>query len=214
MRHRLLLWWSTLGLLAVAAVPAFTVPGPLLVDNFERHDIRNVLGNPANIFVKGPSDISATRRWIPPQAGRGQEVLMLRYVKRAQGGPENAGGWCGYYTLLKTPGRGGAADRYFDGLAYKKVTFWVRGQRGGENFVVGLVDRYWDKAGDSARSLGIGAYLPAGRVTTEWQKAAIPLSEFLVDFRELSAIVFMFEGDLYPSGQQAGAVYIDNVALE
>ena len=131
---------------------------------------------------------------------------MLRYIKQVRGVPGDAGGWCGYYTLLKTPGRGGTPDRYLDGSKYQAITFWVRGQRGNESFVVGLVDRYWDKAGGSDLAGEIGAYLPARKVTREWQKAVIPLDRFVVDFERLASIVFMFEG--------TGTVYIDSIALE
>jgi hypothetical protein len=178
----------------------------LMVDNFEQHGSLNMLGNPASGFARGPSKLLAARRWIPPSGGAGGEVLMLRYAKQVRGGPGDQGGWCGYYTLLKTPGGGGTPDRYFDGSKYRTITFWIRGQRGNENFVVGLVDRYWDKAGGSDLAGEIGAYLPARKVTREWQKAVIPLDRFVVDFERLASIVFMFEG--------AGTIYIDGVALE
>jgi len=180
----------------------------LLVDNFEQHGALNMLGNPAHGFAQGPSTLLAVRRWIPPEGGReaGGEVLMLHYAKQVRGGPGNAGGWCGYYTLLKMPGQGGTPDRYFDGTPYRAITFWIRGQRGDENFIVGLVDRYWDRAGGSDLAKGIGAYLPAGKVTREWQRASIPLDEFVVDFDQMSSIVFMFEG--------TGTVYIDQIVLE
>lgn len=209
---RFLRWAGILFLLwaLLTAIPAQAV---LLVDNFEQHGMLNLLGNPANTFGKGPSRILAARKWIPPAAGHGEEVLMLKYIKKDRGGPADEGGWCGYYTLLKIPGKGGVPDRYLDASQYKAVTLWVRGDRGGEKFVVGLVDRYWDRAGDSARSADIGKYLPEGKVTTEWQKARVPFSEFLVNYRQLAALVIMFEADP-PAGRQIGTIYIDNITLE
>lgn len=207
--------YPVLALLWVAGLQIAGAEAAVLrVDNFEQHDIRNLLGNPANVFVQGPSRVLAARRWVPPGVGAGEEVLMLRWTRQARGGPNGSGGWCGYYTLLKSPGRDGAADEYLDGSRYGAITFWVRGEKGGEEFVVGLVDRYWDEAGDSARSRDIGAYLPAGRVTTEWQKAAIPFSEFYVDFTRLSAVVFVFERESGSPAEQTGTMYIDNIALE
>lgn len=200
-KKRFFLGFVTLALMLLP-VPARA----LLVDNFEQHGASNMLGNPANSFSEGPSRLLAARRWIPMNRGAGGEVLMLRYVKQVQGGPGDTGGWCGYYTLLKTPGRGGTADQYLDGSKYEAITFWVRGQRGNENFVPGLVDRYWDRAGGSDQAKGIGAYLAAGKITTEWQKAKIPLDEFVVDFDQLASIVFMFEG--------AGTIYVDGITLE
>lgn len=195
-----------LGYLVMAVFFQPALAQALLVDNFERHGALNMLGNPANSFAQGPSKLLAARRWIPEGRGAGGEVLMLRYAKQVRGGPGDAGGWCGYYTLLKTPGRAGIPDQYLDGSKYRAITFWIRGQRGDENFIVGLVDRYWDEAGGSDQAKGIGAYLPDGKVTREWQRANIPLDEFVVDFDHLASIVFMFQG--------AGTVYIDGIALE
>jgi len=105
-------------------------------------------------------------------------------------------------------------EQYLDGADYQAVTFWVRGARGDENFVVGLADRYWDKVGDSVKSQEIAQYLPAKKLTTDWQKATIPLEEFFVDHSQLASIAIVFEGDLFPETGHAGTVYIDNVALE
>ena len=66
-----------------------------------------------------------------------------------------------------------ADETYFDGTPYKVITFWVRGEKGDENFVVGLSDRHWDRIGDSVKSQEIGKYLPEGKITTLWQKATI-----------------------------------------
>ena len=49
-------------------------------------------------------------------------------------------------------------------------------------------------------------YLPEGKVTTEWQKAVIPFSEFNVDYSKLASIVIAFETDCYPEGSQQGVV--------
>ena len=207
------------GVLSAAALAA-----PLAVDDFNGGEIKNLLGNRANVFIKAPSKAMVAYRQDTVN-GKKTQVLMIRYEKRNIGGPYDSGGWCGYYTLLKSPAALVAptpdkpnpepmTDQYLDGSAYKAITFWVRGEKGDENFVVGLSDRHWDKIGDSVKSEEIGKYLPAGKLTTEWQKAKIPLDEFFLDYTQLAGISIVFDGDLFPETGHAGILYIDDIALE
>lgn len=197
----------------------------LMVDDFEKQDgAKNLLGNRANVFIKAPSKAMVSLRKEAVE-GKSSQVLLLRYDKRNSGGPYDSGGWCGYYTLLKSPPALVAptennpnpqplADQYLDGSKFKAVTFWVRGEKGDENFVLGLSDRHWDKIGDSVKSEEIGKYLSEGKLTTQWQKATVPLDEFFIDYTQLAAISFVFEGDLFPETGHAGTIYLDNIALE
>ncbi len=210
------------GLLALSARAAAS---PLLVDDFEGEEvIKNMLGNRANVFLKAPSKAMVSRR-SEQVNGQESQVLMLRYDKRNSGGPYDGGGWCGYYTLLKSPGALVAptdenpnpeplGEQYLDGSELTQVSFWVRGEKGDENFVLGMSDRHWDKIGDSVKSEEIGKYLPQGRITTEWQKAVVPLDEFFIDYAQLAAVSVVFEGDLFPETGHAGTLYIDNITLE
>lgn len=208
-----------LPLLAAAAWAA-----PLPIDDFNSGEIKNLLGNRSNVFIKAPSKAMVSFRDDSVQ-GRKTQVLMLKYDKRNTGGPFDSGGWCGYYTLLKSPAAlvapteeepnpEPAPEQYFDGTGYKAITFWVRGEKGDENFVIGLSDRHWDKIGDSVKSEEIGKYLPAGRVTTDWQRASVPLDEFFLDYAQLASIAIVFESDLFPETGHAGVVYLDDLALE
>jgi len=181
---------------------------PLLIDNFQGSEDANRLGNRVSVFLQDPSEALAGR-WHDVVAGKQKRVLKLKYKKNNQGGPDNGGGWCGYYTLLKS-----GKDSFFDASSYRTITFWVRSEGGYENFVIGLSDRRWDLLGDSVKSQEIGAYLPTGKLTTEWQKATIPLSEFFVDMKQLAAISVVFDGELYPAGGQQGIVYFADIALE
>jgi len=197
----------------------------LVVDDFEGEEIVNKLGNRANVFVKAPSRIMISKRQDTIE-GNPTNVLMLHYDKQSEGGPYGTGGWCGYYTLLKSPATlvapsEGAAepaqpaeDTYMDGTGYKTLTFWVKGEKGGENFMIGLADRHWDKIGDSLKSEEIGKYVPAGKITTEWQKATIPLDVFFLDYGKLSSVAISFESDCFPEGKGEGVVYIDDITFE
>lgn len=216
------------GLAAVAALLLAWGASPasaILVDNFEGADIvRNTIGNRANVFLRQPSKAMAGRR-LEIIEGQRTRILMLRYDRRTMGGPFDSGGWCGYYTLLKTakavPGTGmrpelpgAVSEEYFDASDFHAITFWVRGREGNENFVVGVADRHWDRVGDSVKSQPVGHYLPQDRITTQWQKAVIPLEEFFLDYTQLASIAIVFEGDLFPEAGAIGTVYLDEIQLE
>ena len=196
----------------------------LLVDDFEGDEVKNRLGNRANVFIKAPSKAMISLREDRVQ-NEPTRVLMLRYVKKNVDGPFGTGGWCGYYTLLKSPGALVAptpddpnpepvAEQYLDGTPYKALTFWIRGEKGDENLVVGISDRHWDRIGDSVKSEEIGKYLPAGKLTSQWQKASIPMDEFFVDTTQLAAISVVFEGDLFGEAGHEGTIFLDDIALE
>ncbi len=177
----------------------------LLIDDFEAGSL-NKLGGRANTYLKEPS--RALALLVKDQAHGGAGSLMLRYDKKGKGGPSDSGGWCGWYTLLKS------GTRYFDASAFKAITLWVKGASGGEDFMVGVSDRHWDEIGDSVKSEPIGKYLPAGKITPEWQKAAVPLDAFFLDHRQWASIAICFEGSLYPGGVGKGTVYLDDLMLE
>lgn len=216
---------AVLWVTVAAFAQALAGGGPLMVDNFDGEEVKNAMGNRANVFIRAPSKAMVSRREETVN-GKKTQVLMIKYDKRNSGGPFDSGGWCGYYTLLKSPAALVAPvegepepaqttpDQYLDGSGYKKITFWVRGEKGDENFVVGLSDRHWDKIGDSVKSQEIGIYLPGGKLTTQWQKASIPLDEFFLDYSQLASIAIVFEGDLFPETGHSGAVYIDDLNLE
>jgi len=196
----------------------------VLIDDFEGDDVSNKLGNRANVFIKAPSKAMLG---LKPStvSGKKSQVLMVRYDKKQTGGPYDGGGWCGYYTLLKSPGALVAptdsdpspatmAEQYLNAEQNNAITFWVKGETGDENFVVGLSDRHWDRVGDSVKSEEIGKYLASGKITKSWQKAVIPLDEFFVDYAQLAAVSFVFEGDLFPETGHAGTVYLDEIVIE
>lgn len=179
---------------------------PLLIDDFEKEGV-NHLGLRASTYIQPPSRALA----VPTKGGEGAagtKGLLLKYDKKGEGGPNDEGGWCGYYTLLKS------GSHTFDASGYRAVSFQVKGAAGGENFVVGIADRHWDEVGDSVKSEPIGKYLPAGKITAEWQKVAIPLLDFSVDLKELASVAVCFEGFLFPGGVGKGTVYLDDLKLE
>jgi hypothetical protein len=195
--------------LALTAIGVFLTSsvyaGALLIDDFEEA-AGNRLGGRSNTYVMAPSRSLALR--AESGARVGSKALMLKYDKKDKGGPYDSGGWCGYYTLVKK------GARYFDATPYRAITFWVKGEKGGENFVIGLADRRWEEAGDSVKSEPVTKYLASGQVTTEWQKATLPLSEFMLEMKELASIAVCFEGSVFPGGAGKGTVFIDDLMVE
>lgn len=194
---------------ATAATQPQPSPKVFLVDDFEGEEVRNKIGAKANVYTRAPSRIMTSRREDTVNGKKGK-VLMIRYDKKNSGGPNGMGGWCGYYTLTKDE----KAGRYFDGSDYKYITFWVKGEKGDENFMVGLADEHWDRIGDSLKSEEIGVYLEKSKITTQWQKAKIPLDIFFLDRATLSAITINFESDCFPEGAGSGTVFIKDIAIE
>ena len=193
----------SLWMLFFLAVPAFAATA--LIDDFEDGGSGKV-GGRSNTYIMAPSRALAVK--AAEGAHGGSKALMLKYDKKDKGGPYDSGGWCGYYTLLKT------GSRYFDATGYKSLTLWVKASAGNENFAIGISDRHWDEVGDSVKSEEIGKYLPSGKLTTEWQKATIPLSTFMVEMKELASVAICFEGSLFPGGAGKGTVYVDDLSFE
>lgn len=190
-------------LFSFRAGPAFAAPAVL--DDFEEASA-NKVGGRSNTYVMAPSRALAVK--VTEQPHGGAKALMIKYDKKNKGGPYDSGGWCGYYTMTK------AGPRYFDATPYKSLTLWVKGAAGDENFSLGLADRHWDEVGDSVKSEEIGKYLPAGKITTEWQKATVPLTAFMLEAKELASVAICFEGPLFPGGAGKGTVYVDDLMFE
>ena len=198
--------------LRLLAVSVFFLAGagplfaePFAVSHFDKRT--NELGGNSSIYQQAPSKSMVTL--VSEGAyDAGGKALKIDYDKKGTGGPYGKGGWCGFYTLLKQ------GEKFFDASKFKTLHVWVKGAKGDENFRIGIADKQWDSLGDSVKSEDIGKYLPAGKITTEWQEATIPLEQFYVDLTELASIVIAFEHDCFPDGVGQGTVYIDEMALK
>jgi hypothetical protein len=176
-----------------------------LIDDFEKEG--NALGGRSNTYEKEPSRALAMRI-SEEHFGSVGRALMIKYDKKKEGGPYGTGGWCGYYTML----RSGA--KYFDTTPYTAITFQVKGATGGENFKLGVADKHWEEIGDSVKSEDIIKYLPEGKITTNWQKANVPLETFFLERKEIASIAICFENECFPTGAAKGTVYIDDLKIE
>ena len=207
LKRKILFFFILFFLLSAIRYPlnAIYAAESLLIDDFEKEG--NLAGGRSNTYEKEPSRALALRTDEEHFGGTGRS-LMIKYDKKAEGGPYGTGGWCGYYTTV----RRGA--KFFDASGYKTITFQVKGAEGGENFKLGLADKHWEELDDSVKSDQIIKYLPQGKITKDWQKAVVPLDAFFVDYKELASIAICFEGDCFPTGAAKGTVYIDDLILE
>jgi len=213
----------------VQAVKQTNDPDVLIIDNMNSFQPQQCIKE-APLFLKNPSDgeqegpeqtnslggREGPYRQAPSWAesvksegyGKIGSGLKIVYDKKNRGGPHNDGGFCGYYTVLH-----GFVGEYLDASRYQYLTFWVKGAKGNEKFKVGAADKTWAQADDSLKSKEVGSYLPAGKITTDWQQAVIPLSEFSIDWKLAHAISFCFEADLFPNGAGQGTIFIDELVF-
>ncbi len=179
----------------------------LIIDDFTSTETNSIGGN-FSAYEEPPSKVSLSYRDVE-RGGKITQVLLLKYHRVMSGGPYDKGGWCGYYTLLKTE-----EEPYFDASKYKYLTLWVKGEKGTEDFVVSMSDLYLDKKRQSRQSKPIGEYLKKGKITRDWQKARIPLDEFYLDLKKAVSIAIDFERELFANGSNKGTVYINNIVFE
>jgi len=90
---------------------------------------------------------------------------------------------------------------------FKTMTFYIKGEKGGETFEIGMNDVISNRREDAVFIGSIYRYLPKG-VTTEWQKVIIPLKDwFGPNLSQVYSFVFNFnEGG-------RGVFWIDEIAF-
>ncbi|MBI4435841.1 MAG: hypothetical protein HY590_00280 [Candidatus Omnitrophica bacterium] len=176
-----------------------------IIHKFDKRS--NVLGGASSVYQQAPSRAVAT---VSAEVSHdpGGKALKLDYDKKGVGGPYGKGGWCGFYTRVKI------AEKHLDASHFKILHFWVKGAKGDENFRIGISDRHWDELDDTVKSEDVGTYLPEGKITTDWQRASIPLDVFGIDLSEIAAIAICFETECFPGGAGQGSIYIDDLMLE
>ncbi len=164
-----------------AAIAADPSPDVLPIWDFER-GIANVWGGHYNVYEREPS---WGRTYLEPKVTPSKEGHSLR-VNVHRGG----GGFCGVWMDLA--GGSGSPERSHDASSYRYLGFWIKGERGGEDFGLSLADAMSGEDDEPQTVLRVTAYLPGG-VTARWQEVLIPLAEFRgVDLRKLARLTLHF----------------------
>ncbi len=183
----------------VAVKPAEPVAPPkpapsakLILDNFNDSSKRNILGGYTGTF--GGTGGFCLESYQKGNASNvyeeGGYILKLVYNVN--------NGYAGYYSKLNG----------VDLTKFRRVSFYVKGAKGGEVFEIELGD------GENASKVDIREYLPYGASTT-WQRVSIPLKAFtdVKNWTQMNgnyAVVF----EQYLGTPTNSTLYIDNVIFE
>ncbi len=174
---------------------------PVIVDNFDVgrtqgvfYERKNTLGIYQGTCAKRPAWSIITKS-AEHRLGNKGYGLRLEW--------ENSAGWCGWYTLLGD----------LDVTDYNALTFWVKGEKGGERFDIGLKDVQTQDLDIDAKYFGPVSLFLEYDVTTEWQKVVVPLSILAadVDLSSLGALVFWCR---YSSNGTSSVVYLEDIMFE
>jgi len=174
-------------------------PDELLVDDFDvgltsglAQQRKNRLGSFQGTFSMRPSFAVITKSSEVRRGTHGQS-LVIDYRKEA--------GWCGWYTLLNG----------VDVTPYNTLSFWVKGEKGGEKFEIGLSDERMQNLEMDAFFLGCAtSFIPGGYVTKEWKEVKVPLARASseLNLSRMGSLVFW----LKYGGE--GRIYVEDVKFK
>lgn len=95
-----------------------------------------------------------------------------------------------------------------------RLSFWIKGYNGGEDFSIGMKDSVTDRLGNPIESmeikLPIKDYHPDGTITDEWTAVIVPLQDFIAhDIRveQLDNISFT------SAMSEGGTIFVDDIAF-
>lgn len=166
----------------------------LRIESFDTTSSKTLLGGEYRQFGRTPSK-AVVQPIEGEQYGDSGRALWVRYNNAKRG-------WCGLWMRFMPKGQ------VVDARPYRYLTFYVKGEQGGENFDIGLSwDRQWEGEHAPKPAGNVRDFLPNG-VTKEWQKVIVPLSSVLrLDLNVMSGFAVICR-----PGQ--GSFYIDEVRLE
>lgn len=138
----------------------------VLIWHFEQ-GISNEWGGRYNAYKREPS---SARTYLDSQVTRKPPGYSLRIA-----GNRERAGFCGVW--LDFHPAAAVPRQYFDATSYNYLSFWAKGQKGGEDLEVALTDAAHISNEEARKSLPLRAYLPHG-LSTSWQRVLIPLEDF------------------------------------
>jgi hypothetical protein len=154
------------------------VPPVLSLWDFER-GITNLHGASYNVYQRDPS---WARSFLDASVNPPGSTHSLRVtVQRAQEG--FCGLWFDFHPSDSAP------RQYVDGTPYRFLSFRVRGEGGGEDFELELVDAANAESEAEGPRVNLKKYLPGG-ATPEWRDVAVPLQDFPgIEVRRLARLL-------------------------
>ena len=168
-----------------------------VITNFDRGN-QNFLGGYFNKFEREPSKslVTPSETVFRGKSGKSLEIFAQKQDRGF------CGGWLHLFDFKDE------SPQFFNAMPYEYLSFWVKGEKGGEKFTIRMADA-GGIAKDDTVSLGkIDQFLPDG-VTQEWQEVLVPLSKAkTLDLTQLGGLSWEFgwTGDT--------RVYIDDVSFK
>lgn len=160
-------WLLFVGLiLPIGAAAAEPSPDALTIWSFEQ-GVTNRWGGQYNVYMREPS---WARTYLDPPTIRSSSGHSLRVTAHRE-----TEGFCGLW-LDFYPG-GEAPRRHLDASAYRFLSFWLKGQKGGEDFEIEMTDEGTVADEEARPRRPLRAYLPQG-ASTKWQEVLVPLADF------------------------------------
>ena len=113
------------------------------------------------------------------------EAVAVTYYKGGKG-------YCGLWMHLFNSMAPRDLRRYVDATGYTHLLVAIRGVKGNERVQLKVADRIWNEKEDAVAVGPLERYVPAGKITTSWQIARVPL-QYLpkgLDRKNLATLVF------------------------
>jgi len=173
--------------------PATSLP----IWNFD-HGVTNQFGGRYNAYMRDPS---WARTYLDPTVHHalGSHSLRVTVHREREG---FCGIWLKFFPELRE------TRQFLDASPYRFLSFWIKGERGGEHFEFELTDEAHLDKEDPALTRPLRAYLSPG-VSTQWQEVLIPLQDYWrLDLRRLTQLTLRFTS---PGDYR---FYLDDLALK
>ena len=190
--------FSTLLLTALFLSTAITNASDfLLIADFNQGN-QNALGGYFNKFERAPSKASVGLTEFVARSSLGKS-LEIKASKDQEG---YCGAWIHLFDLR-------ADDReYLDVSEYRYLSFWVKGEKGGERFAIKISDKRLIELEDSVNVGETSEFLLDG-ITQRWQEILVPISRLSnLDKTQLGGITLEFNA----TGNHK--VYVDDISLK
>lgn len=196
--------YSTVKSTATAAGLYLMNPSILVVDDFDDGVPPNNLGAPYGTFASVNPDGQASIVHVSTMAVGGSGCsLEISYDV------STTNSYSGYWTRFHYTNKRDLSD-------YKYLSFYIRGEKGGELFKVQLTTG----PGGWPASVYINDYLDGGVSSTTWQKVVIPFENFvninaLNGWSNIYELCFVFESTASnnSAAPTQSKIYVDNIVL-
>ncbi len=150
----------------LAARGATPPPAAQVVWHFDG-GIVNEFGGRYNTYKREPS---WARTYLDAGVTRAAHGHSLRVTGRRE-----AQGFCGVWLDFRPASE--TPRQFFDASDYRYLSFWARGEKGGEEFEITLTDEATLDNEDARPSRPLQTYVKGG-LSTSWRQVVIPLADF------------------------------------